>query len=146
MQKQPPDILIVEDNPGDVRLIQEVWKEGGDWCRLFVVVNGEEGMAFLRRSGRYAGAPRPSLIITDLNMPVKSGLELLAEIKADDALRRIPVVILTSSQAEQDLIQSYDLHANCYVVKPTDLDQWNERLNAIRTFWFQHASLPQRGA
>jgi two-component system, chemotaxis family, response regulator Rcp1 len=144
MRERLPDILVVEDNPGDVRLIQEAWKEGGDWCRLFVAENGEEGLAFLRRSGRYTDAPRPALILLDLNMPQKSGIELLAEIKTDENLRRIPIVILTSSRAEHDLLQSYDLHANCYVVKPADLDQFIQCLKAIQTFWFDHVLLPQR--
>jgi two-component system, chemotaxis family, response regulator Rcp1 len=143
MRERLPDILIVEDNPGDVRLILEAWQEAGDWCRLFVVENGEEGLAFLRRHGRYADAPRPALILSDLNMPRMSGLEFLADIKADEDLKRIPVVILTSSTAEQDLRHCYDLHANCYVVKPTDLDRFMQCMKAIQTFWFGQVRLPQ---
>jgi two-component system, chemotaxis family, response regulator Rcp1 len=144
MRKPQPDVLIVEDNPGDVRLIVEAWQEGADRCRFSVVANGEEGLEFLRREGRYADAPRPALILSDLNMPQMSGIEFLAEIKKDEDLKRIPVVILTSSMAEQDIRHCYDLHANCYVVKPTDLDRFIRCMHAIKTFWFDHVLLPER--
>jgi two-component system, chemotaxis family, response regulator Rcp1 len=143
MHKPQADILIVEDNPGDVRLIIEAWQEGADRCCFSVVENGEEGLEFLRRAGRYADAPRPTLILSDLNMPQMSGIEFLAEIKKDEDLKRIPVVILSSSMAEQDVRHCYDLHANCYVVKPTDLDRFIQCINAIKTFWFDHVLLPQ---
>jgi two-component system, chemotaxis family, response regulator Rcp1 len=142
MRNPRPKILLVEDNPGDVRLIQEMWNEGGNWCDFFTAKDGEEGLAFLRRSGRYADAPRPVLIILDINMPKKSGLELLAEIKTDEHLKRIPVVVLTSSRAQHDLDRSYELHANCYIVKPADLDQFIQCQKAIQTFWFDHVLLP----
>jgi len=142
MRDQRLNILLVEDNPGDVRLIQEMWKESGARCDFCSVKDGEEGLEFLRRRGRYADAPRPAIILLDLNMPKKSGLELLAEIKADENLRRIPVVVLTSSRAQHDVERSYDLHANCYIVKPADLDQFIQCQKAIQTFWFDHVLLP----
>jgi chemotaxis family two-component system response regulator Rcp1 len=139
------EILLVEDNPGDVRLTQEVFKEGKVRNLLNVVYNGEEAMAFLRREGRFANAPRPDIILLDLNLPRKDGREVLAEIKADPDLKRIPVVILTTSQAESDLIQSYNLHANCYIVKPVDLDHFIDVVKTIEGFWLQIVKLPPNG-
>ena len=118
------EFLLVEDNPGDVRLTREALSESKLRNNLSVVVDGVEAMAFLRREGAYANAPRPDLIMLDLNLPKKSGREVLAEIKADESLRRIPVVVITSSEAEQDIFATYNLHVNCYVTKPVDLDQF----------------------
>src|ERR687884_1433856 len=116
------EILLVEDSPGDVRLTREALRDGKVRNNLSVVTDGVEALAFLRREGRYADAPRPDLILLDLNLPKKDGREVLAEIKADPNLRRIPVVVLTTSEAEQDIVETYNLHANCYVKKPVDLD------------------------
>lgn len=132
---KPIEILLVEDNPGDVRLTIEGLKEGKILNHLSVVGDGVKAMAFLRREGRYADAPRPELILLDLNLPKKDGREVLAEIKNDNNLKRIPVVILTSSEAEQDVVKSYNLHANCYVTKPVELDQFIGVIKNIEQFW-----------
>jgi chemotaxis family two-component system response regulator Rcp1 len=139
---QPIDILLVEDNPGDVDLTIEALKDGKVRNRLSVVEDGVEAMAFLRREGKYADAPRPDVILLDLNLPRKDGREVLAEIKADEQLRRIPVVVLTTSSSEQDILKSYDLHANCYVTKPVDLEQFLEVVKAIEGFWLTIVKLP----
>jgi CheY-like chemotaxis protein len=139
------EILLVEDNPGDVRLTQEVFKEGRVRNNLSVAWNGEEALAFLRREGRFANAPRPDIILLDLNLPRKDGREVLAEIKVDPELKCIPVVILTTSQAESDLIESYNLHANCYIVKPVDLPHFIEVVKRIEGFWLQIVKLPPVG-
>jgi two-component system, chemotaxis family, response regulator Rcp1 len=138
----PVEILLVEDNPGDVRLTQEALKEGKVRNRLHVVGDGVEALAFLRRQGEYANAPRPDLILLDLNLPRKDGREVLAEIKADEHLARIPVVVLTSSGAEQDILRTYDLNANCYVTKPIDLKQFIEVVKQIEEFWLTVVKLP----
>jgi CheY-like chemotaxis protein len=140
---EPIEILLVEDNPGDVRLTMEALKEGKVRNRLSVVVDGVEAMAFLRREGMHRDAPRPDLILLDLNLPKKNGREVLAEVKGDPGLRRIPVVILTSSQAEQDIVQSYDLHANCYITKPIDLEQFFAIAKAVEDFWLTIVKLPR---
>lgn len=139
------EILLVEDNPADVRLTQEVFKEGKVRNRLSVAWNGEEALAFLRQEGIFAEAPRPDIILLDLNLPRKDGREVLAEIKEDPDLKRIPVVVLTTSQAESDLIQSYNLHANCYICKPVDLDNFIEVMKRIEGFWLQIVKLPLSG-
>lgn len=136
------EILLVEDNPGDVRLTKEALRDGKILNNLNVVTDGVEAMAFLRREADYAGAPRPELILLDLNLPRKDGREVLAEIKRDEELRRIPVVILTSSAAEQDIVKSYNLHANCYVTKPVDLDQFISVVKSIEHFWLKVVKLP----
>jgi CheY-like chemotaxis protein len=141
---EPIEILLVEDNAGDVRLTREAFKDGKLHTHLSVVADGEEALAFLRREGPYAGAPRPDLILLDLNLPRKSGREVLAEIKTDEHLHRIPVVILTSSQAEQDILASYDLNANCYISKPVDLDQFLRVVKSIEEFWLTVVKLPRR--
>ena len=141
---KPIEILLVEDNPGDVRLTVEVLKEGKMLNRLSVVHDGVEALAFLRREGQYANAVRPDLIMLDLNLPKKDGREVLAEIKADQKLRVIPVVILTTSQAEQDILKSYNLHANCYIIKPVDLEQFIMVLKLIEDFWLTIVKLPPR--
>src|SRR3954454_135097 len=132
---KPIEILLVEDNPGDVDLTREGLQEGKVHNNLSVVGDGEEAMAFLRREGRYADAPRPELILLDINLPRMNGREVLARIKGDDRLRCIPVVILTSSKAEEDILKSYKLNANCYITKPVDLDQFIKVVQAIEDFW-----------
>ncbi len=136
------EILLVEDNPGDVRLTREALKDGKIVNNLHVAEDGVEALAFLRREGKYRDAVRPELILLDLNLPKKDGREVLAEIKADEDLRRIPVVILTSSAAEQDIVKSYNLHANCYVTKPVDLDQFINVVKSIEYFWLTVVRLP----
>jgi chemotaxis family two-component system response regulator Rcp1 len=139
---RPAEILLVEDNPGDVRLTQEALKEGKVLNNLHVVEDGVEAMAFLRQEGQYADVPRPDVILLDLNLPRKNGREVLAEVKADEDLRRIPVVILTVSQAEEDILKSYDLNGNCYVTKPLDLDQFIKVVKSIEEFWLTIVTLP----
>jgi chemotaxis family two-component system response regulator Rcp1 len=139
---EPSQILSVEDNPGDVRLIVEALKEVKIRSQLSVVEDGIEAMAFLNQEGKYSKAPRPDLILLDLNLPKKNGREVLADIKRDEDLRVIPVVILTSSKAEQDVVQSYKLHANCYVTKPVELDQFLNVIKDISEFWLMTVRLP----
>ena len=136
------EILLVEDNPGDVILTQDTLNDSKLPNHMSVVDNGVEAMAFLRREGKYVNATRPDLILLDLNLPKKDGREVLAEIKADEQLRRIPVVVLTTSSAEQDILTTYDLHANCYITKPVDLDQFSAVVRAIEEFWFALVELP----
>lgn len=136
------EILLVEDNPGDVRLTQEAMKEAKIGNSLSVVENGVDALAFLRREGKYADASRPDLIFLDLNLPKKDGREVLAEIKEDDDLRLIPVVILTTSSAEEDILRTYKHHANCYVTKPVDLTQFINVVKSIETFWLGIVHLP----
>jgi two-component system response regulator len=136
------EILLVEDNPGDVRLTREALKDGKIVNNLHVAEDGVDALAFLRREGKYHNAVRPELILLDLNLPKKDGREVLAEIKADKELKRIPVVILTSSAAEQDIVKSYNLHANCYVTKPVDLDQFINVVKSIEHFWLTVVKLP----
>lgn len=138
----PIEILLVEDSPGDVRLTVEALRDGKVLNNLSVARDGVEALAFLRREGPHAAAPRPDLILLDLNMPKKDGREVLAEIKNDDSLRRIPVVILTTSQAEQDIVKSYDLHANCYITKPVDFDQFISVVQSVEDFWLTMVKLP----
>jgi CheY-like chemotaxis protein len=140
---QPIEILLVEDNPGDVRLTQEAFKEGKVSNKLSVASDGVEALAFLRRDGKYADAPRPDVILLDLNLPKKDGREVLAEIKDDPDLRLIPVVVLTTSLAEQDILKSYNLHANCYITKPVDLERFITVVKSIETFWLSVVKLPQ---
>jgi len=141
---RPIDILMVEDNPGDVRLAHEAFKEAKILNEVHVVEDGVEALAFLRRQGKYANVVRPELILLDLNLPKKDGREVLAEIKEDPDLRRIPVVILTVSKAEEDIIKTYDLHANCYITKPIDLDGFMEVVKAIDGFWLTVVKLPPK--
>lgn len=136
------EILLVEDNPGDVRLTIEAMREAKLSNRLHIVEDGVEAMQFLRREGRFGDAPRPGLILLDLNLPKKDGREVLAEIKSDPALKRIPVVVLTTSRAEEDVLRSYDLHANCYVTKPVDLDQFTKIVKQIDEFWIKLVTFP----
>ena len=138
------DILLVEDNPGDVRLAQEALKESKVKNKLYVVEDGVEALAFLRRQDKYAGVPRPDLILLDLNLPRKSGREVLAEIKTDENLKRIPVVVLTVSKAEEDIVKCYDHHANCYITKPLDFNQFMEVTKSIDEFWLAIVKLPPK--
>ena len=139
---RPVEILLVEDNPGDVRLTMEALKEAKVINNLTVLKDGEEALSYLRRQGSYAQAKRPHLILLDLNLPRKDGREVLAQIKADEALKRIPVVVLTTSQDEQDVLRSYNLHANCYITKPVDLDQFITVVRTIEDFWLGIVVLP----
>ena len=135
-------ILLVEDNPGDVRLIQEAFRDGKTHASLQVVEDGKEALSFLRREGAYAHAPRPDLILLDLNLPKKDGREVLLEMKGDGHLRRIPVVVLTASHAEEDILKAYDLRANCYVTKPLGFDRCIEVARSIEEFWLTVVTLP----
>lgn len=139
---KPIEILLVEDNPGDVRLTIEALKEAKVINHLTVLKDGVEALAYLRRQGQYAKAARPHLIVLDLNLPKKDGREVLADIKADDGLKRIPVVVLTTSQAEEDVLKTYNLHANCYITKPVDLDQFVRVVRSIEDFWLGIVVLP----
>ena len=139
---RPIEILLVEDNPGDVRLIVEALRDGKVQNKLHIAKDGMEATAFLHREGEYADALYPDLILLDLNLPKKSGPEVLAEIKEDPALKHIPVVILTSSQEGEDIVKTYNLHANCYVTKPIDLEQFIMVVKSISDFWLTIVKLP----
>jgi chemotaxis family two-component system response regulator Rcp1 len=136
------EILLIEDNPSDIRLLQEAFKEVKLCSNLSIVRDGEEGLAFLKKEGAYQDAPHPDLILLDLNLPKMDGKELLREIKQCPKLRTIPVVVLTSSMAEEDIIRSYELHANCYITKPVDLDQFIRIVQSIEQFWLSIVKLP----
>ena len=138
----PVEILLVEDNPGDVRLTREALKGGKIWNQLHVVEDGVAALDFLQRRPPHQDAPRPDLILLDLNLPKKDGREVLAAIKADASLKLIPVVILTTSQAEEDVIRAYALNANCYVTKPVDFLQFTRIVQAIESFWLTVVTLP----
>jgi CheY-like chemotaxis protein len=142
MQVESILILLVEDNPGDVRLTREALKDMKMSNTLYVVPDGVEALAFLRRETAYADMPRPDIILLDLNLPRKDGREVLAEIKQDDTLRRIPVVVLTTSDDDRDILTSYDLHANCYITKPVDIRRFIEIVKNIENFWFSIVKLP----
>ena len=142
---RPVEILLIEDNPGDVRLTAESLKENRLLNNLSVVEDGVQALAFLRREGAYASEPRPDLILLDLNLPRKDGREVLAVIKADPGLRRIPVVVLTTSQAEEDILKSYNLNANCYITKPVTLDRFIAVVKSIENFWLTIVTLPPNG-
>jgi len=142
---RPIEILLVEDSPGDADLARETLSDSKVRNTLHVVGDGEEAMAFLRHTGKHAQAPHSDLVLLDLNLPKKSGREVLAEMKADPHLRRIPVVVLTVSKAEVDILKAYDLHANCYITKPIDLLQFVKVVKAIEEFWFTIVKLPNRG-
>ena len=139
---RPAEMLLVEDNPGDARLAIEALKDAKVNNNLSWVQDGVEAMAFLRREGAYSDVPRPDVILLDLNLPKKDGREVLAEVKADKDLRSIPVVILTVSGAEEDIVKTYNLHANCYIRKPIDLDQFIKVVKAIKDFWLSIVILP----
>ena len=140
--QKPVEILLVEDSPGDARLTVEALKEGKVLNHLNVVRDGVEALVFLRRGGSYANATPPDVILLDLNLPKKDGREVLAEIKTDPELKRIPVVILTTSKSEEDVLKSYNLHANCYITKPVDLEQFMKVVKSIEEFWLTVVKLP----
>lgn len=138
------EILLVEDNPGDARLTQEALREGKIRNNLHHARDGVEALAFLKREGEYAKAPTPDLVLLDLNLPRKDGREVLAEMKQDSRLRTIPVVVLTTSEAENDIVRSYELHANCYITKPVGLEQFISIVREIESFWLAVVTLPSR--
>jgi CheY-like chemotaxis protein len=139
---RPIEILLVEDNPGDVRLTREALRESGMRNHLSVARDGSEALAFLYRRGAYSGAPRPDLVLLDLNLPSTNGREVLAEIKRDDELKAIPVIVLTTSADHRDIADSYALHANAYVVKPVDFEAFLDAIRSIQDFWLKQARLP----
>jgi chemotaxis family two-component system response regulator Rcp1 len=139
---RPIEILLVEDNPGDVRLTREALSEAKVRNSLSVAGDGVDALAFLRREGAYSTVPRPDIILLDLNLPKKDGRQVLAEVKADPRLLRIPVVILTTSKAEEDILKTYDLHANCFITKPVDFDQFVKVVKSIEHFWLSIVTLP----
>jgi CheY-like chemotaxis protein len=141
---RPIEILLVEDDPGDVLMTREALEDSKVINNLHVVDNGEEAIAFLRCEGDYAGSPRPDLVLLDLNLPRLDGREVLALVKADEDLRRIPVVVLTTSEAEEDVLRSYDLHANAYVTKPVDFEQFSKVIRQIDDFFITVVRLPKR--
>ncbi|MBF0180842.1 MAG: response regulator [Magnetococcales bacterium] len=141
---KPVEILLVEDSPGDVELTREALADSKLLNRLNVVEDGEQAMSYLRREGIYASATRPDVVLLDLNLPRKDGREVLEEIKADPALKAIPVVILTTSQAEEDILRTYQLHANCYITKPVDLNQFFAVVKSVENFWFSVVKLPPK--
>ena len=138
----PAEILLVEDNPGDVLLTKEAFREGNYFPHLSVVEDGEEALLFLRKQGRHKHAPRPDIILLDLNLPKKDGRELLAEVKEDAELRHIPVIVLTTSNAEQDVARAYRLHANCYLTKPIEMDDFMRKVRSVEDFWLNVVRLP----
>ena len=142
MMANPINILLVEDNPADARLIKEVFKDTKTKNRLYVVKDGVEAMAFLNQEFEYADIPMPDVILLDLNLPRKDGREVLKELKEDDVLKRVPIVILTTSSAEEDIIKTYNNHANCYITKPVDFDQFLKVINSIEDFWLSVVKLP----
>jgi chemotaxis family two-component system response regulator Rcp1 len=142
---QPVEILLVEDNPGDVRLTLEALKDGKVLNHLSVVGDGVEAIAFLHQEGAYANAPSPDLIFLDLNLPKKDGREVLQEIKNDESVKHIPVVVLTTSNADKDILRTYELHANCYITKPVDFEQFTKVVKSIEDFWLTIVKLPQNG-
>jgi chemotaxis family two-component system response regulator Rcp1 len=139
---KPIHILLVEDNPGDIRLTIEVLKEGRINNELTIVTDGEQAIQFLRKEGEYAQAPTPDIILLDLNLPKKDGREVLAEIKTDEALLRIPVIVLTTSDAEKDVLNMYAHHANCYITKPVDFNQFIKVIKTFEDFWLNIVKLP----
>jgi len=140
----PIEVLLVEDSPGDVRLTQEAFRDANRSVRLHVAFDGVDAMAFLRQEGSHLHAPRPDLILLDLNLPKMDGREVLAHIKADDGLKTIPTVILTTSEAEADIVKSYQLQANCYLSKPVQLDAFESIVKSINDFWLMKVKLPQQ--
>jgi chemotaxis family two-component system response regulator Rcp1 len=139
--KDKPRILLVEDNPGDIRLTQEALKESQIEITLDVVSDGEQAVDFLMQRNKYVDSVRPNIILLDLNLPKKNGIEVLKEIKAHDLLKRIPVIVLTTSDAEHDISKAYDLHANCYILKPVDFDDFANVIKLIETYWFNTVQL-----
>lgn len=140
----PIEVLIIEDNPADVDLVKEAFKDGKLTINLVVAVDGEEAMAYLRKEGEYKSVAIPDLVLLDLNMPIKNGFEVLDEMKQDPELRRIPVIIMTISKAEEDVLKSYNLHANAYIVKPVELNQFISAIKSVENFWLTIVKLPPR--
>lgn len=138
----PVNILLVEDNPGDARLVEEVLREGKLLNQLHVVRDGDAALEFMRRTGRFTNAPHPVMVLLDLNLPKKDGRAVLREVKQDPALRRIPIIVLTSSQFEEDIVRAYDLHANCYIRKPVEFSEFQRVVREIEDFWFTIVELP----
>lgn len=139
--KEKPRILLVEDNPGDIRLTQEALKESQMDIHLDVVTDGEQAVDFLFKRGKFTDSIRPHLILLDLNLPKKNGIEVLKEIKVDDSLKKIPVIVLTTSDADHDINKAYSLHANCYILKPVDFDDFARVIRLVESFWFNTAKL-----
>jgi two-component system response regulator len=139
--KDKPRILLVEDNPGDIRLTQEAFKESSLDIQMDVVTDGEMALDFLFKKGRYADAVKPDVVLLDLNLPKKNGIEVLKEVKADEALKRIPIIVLTTSDADHDISKAYGLHANCYILKPVDFDDFAKVIRLIESFWFNAVQL-----
>jgi CheY-like chemotaxis protein len=139
---KPIEVLLVEDNPGDAQLTRIALSDGKMCINLSLTEDGVDALAFLRKEGQYADAPRPDLILLDLNLPRKDGREVLADIKADPSLKRIPVVVLTTSQSDTDILQAYELAANCFITKPVDFDQFVKIVQTIEDFWFTVVKLP----
>ncbi|HKR20684.1 MAG TPA: response regulator [Stellaceae bacterium] len=144
LPSRPIEVLLVEDNPGDARLTREALREGKIHNNLHHARDGVEALAFLKREGEFAKAPMPDLVLLDLNLPRKDGREVLAEMKQDPRLRTIPVVVLTTSEAENDIVRSYELHANCYITKPVGLEQFISIVREIESFWLAVVTLPNR--
>ena len=142
-RSDPIEILLVEDNPGDVRLTQEALNDAKVHNHLSVAEDGVEAIAFLRQLNQYADAPRPDLILLDLNLPRKDGRQVLKEVKSDDSLKRIPVVVLTTSKSEEDVLRAYNLHANCYITKPVDFARFMDVVKSIENFWLTVVRLPE---
>ena len=145
MEVEPVEILLVEDNPVDVMLTRKAFSAGRVWNNLHVVEDGEAAMEFLRKSGKYSAAPEPEIILLDLNLPKKDGREVLAEIKADPALKHIPIIVLTTSESREDIWHSYELQANCFITKPVDMEQFTNALECVGEFWFTLVKLPSPG-
>ena len=143
-QARPVDILLVEDNPGDVRLTKEALKDAKVLNEIYVAKDGIEAMKFLHREGQFSKVPLPDLILLDLNLPKKDGREVLAEVKQDQTLKHIPVVVLTTSKADEDIVKTYNLHANAYITKPVDLNRFVEIMHALEEFWFTIVKLPPK--
>jgi chemotaxis family two-component system response regulator Rcp1 len=139
--KDKPRILLVEDNPGDIRLTQEAFKESSLDIQMDVVTDGEMALDFLFKKGRYSDAIKPDVVLLDLNLPKKNGIEVLKEVKVDEALKRIPVIVLTTSDADHDISKAYGLHANCYILKPVDFDDFAKVIRLIESFWFNAVQL-----
>lgn len=140
---RPVEILLVEDNEGDVLLTQEAFKSAKIANNIHVTMDGEQAMRYLRKEEEFSDAVTPDVILLDLNLPIKSGQEVLADIKADDHLKHLPVIIMTSSQSEQDVVQTYNLHANSYIIKPLSLEQFSQVVSALENFWFMVVVLPE---
>ncbi len=140
--KDKPRVLLVEDNPGDIRLTQEALKESKMDIHLDVVSDGEQAIDFLMKRGKYTDSIRPHIILLDLNLPKKNGIEVLKEVKAHESLRKIPVIVLTTSDADHDISKAYSLHANCYILKPVDFDDFAKAIRLIEVYWFNSVQLP----